>query len=133
MEKKCGTCGQYKPIEDFYKSGRLKSGKQRHSCECKECRKAREMARYYDIAAVVAEYKKPCVRCGLDKPYLIEFHHRDPSEKEFVVAHWRKKSKQAFIAEVKKCDPLCKNCHAEYHHLHEKYGVTYSEYLHKAD
>lgn len=132
MTKKCSTCGNVLPIEDFYKCGNHKNGGQRYACECKECRKERERDRYYDIAADVAEYRTACIRCGVDKPYLIEFHHRDPEEKEFTIAHWRKKSKRALIDELKKCDPLCRNCHAEFHYLHEKTGMTYDEYLCKS-
>lgn len=129
MEKQCSTCGELMPIEDFYKCGNLKSGAQRYSCECKDCRRKRENARYYDLAADVAAFRGPCARCGLDKPYLIEFHHRDPGEKEFVIAHWRKRSRRALMDELQKCDPLCRNCHAEFHYLHDRNGITYSEYI----
>lgn len=131
MKKKCSTCGLEFPLENFYKSGRTASGKIRYSCECKECRKNRENKRYYEIKDEVMDFKRPCIHCGIDKPYLIEFHHRDPNEKDFVVAHWRKKSKEAYLNEISKCDPLCKNCHEEFHYLNRTQGITYKEYLEK--
>lgn len=35
----CGTCGQLKPIEEFYKDGKDRNGKQRYRRDCKECYK----------------------------------------------------------------------------------------------
>lgn len=130
-EKVCSTCGEKFPLDNFYKSGKTKKGNTRYSCECKECRKKRENKRYYEIKDDVSSYRKPCIHCGIDKPYLIEFHHRNPSEKEFVIGIWRKKSKEDFLREIKKCDPLCRNCHEEYHYLNRTMGITYSEYLEK--
>ena len=127
--KRCSTCGQVFPVDFFYKSGKTKSGKIKYSCECKDCRKQREMERYYDKKDDIDSFRKPCVHCGIDKPYLIEFHHRDPEEKEFVIAHWRKKSKESLIAELEKCDPLCRNCHEEFHYLHRTTGISYADYI----
>ena len=127
--KKCSTCGREFELSNFYKCGRTTLGKVRYSCECKTCRKERENKRYYEIKDDVMAYKKPCVHCGIDKHYLIEFHHRNPSEKEFVVAHWRKKSREQYLNEISKCDCLCKNCHEEYHYLNRMLGITYEQYL----
>ena len=129
MFKTCNSCHKTLPITEFYKSGTNRSGDIKYSHECKTCRKAREMQRYYEKKDVVDELKTPCVHCGLDKHYLIEFHHRDPNEKEFVIAHWRKKSEEALVAEIKKCDCLCKNCHEEFHYLHRTTGISYDEYI----
>lgn len=132
MDKKvCSTCGKEFGLENFYKCGKTKGGKTRYACECKDCRKSREIKRYYELKDDVSVFRKPCVHCGLDKPYLIEFHHRNPNEKEFVIAHWRKKSRSEFLNELKKCDPLCRNCHEEFHHLKRELGITYDEYLKK--
>ena len=131
MKKRCSSCGMEFTLENFYRSGYTASGKIRYSCECKDCRKSREKKRYIEIKDDVYKYKKPCVHCGIDKPYLIEFHHQDPNEKEFVVAHWRKKQRSDYLDEISKCDPLCRNCHAEYHYLNQTQGITYIEYLEK--
>lgn len=129
MKKVCSTCGQEFPIDNFYRCGHTKSGKIRYANECIECRRKRELDRYQELKKDVLKFRTPCVHCGIDKPYLIEFHHRNPEEKEFVIAHWRKKSKEAFLSELKKCDALCKNCHEEFHYLNGELGITYKEYL----
>lgn len=129
MKKICSTCGLEFDLSNFYRCGKTSKGNIRYSCECRDCRKQREIKRYYELKEDVLVYKKPCVHCGIDKPYLIEFHHRDPKEKEFVVAHWRKKSREAYLAELSKCDPLCRNCHEEYHYLNRVKGISYEEYI----
>jgi hypothetical protein len=58
-----------------------------------------------------------CIRCGYNKYYgALDFHHRDPSEKE---ANWNKIrlwSWDKVLQELDKCDLVCRNCHAEIHH-----------------
>lgn len=66
------------------------------------------------------EYKESlsCKHCGENNSVCLDFHHRDPSEKEASIAHmvtangwcWERMMK-----EMKKCDVLCKNCHAKEH------------------
>lgn len=65
------------------------------------------------------EYKGgKCQRCGYDKyPDVLEFHHRDPKQKE---ASWNKIrlwSWKKIEEELDKCDMLCANCHREVHLL----------------
>lgn len=57
-----------------------------------------------------------CQRCGYDR-YMraLEFHHRDPSEKDFSISKQLNRSLQELREEIKKCDLLCSNCHAEVH------------------
>ena len=64
----------------------------------------------------VAEVKDvPCMDCGVKYPsYVMDFDHRDPSEKVEEVGKaisrgsWRKLKE-----EVAKCDVVCANCHRE--------------------
>ena len=35
----CGTCGELKPVEDFYKDGKDNNGKVRYRRDCKDCYK----------------------------------------------------------------------------------------------
>lgn len=57
-----------------------------------------------------------CQRCGYSKcAAALEFHHRDPTEKEFGIGAPLGKSYAALAEEMKKCDLLCANCHREIH------------------
>jgi hypothetical protein len=52
-----------------------------------------------------------CIKCGYsDNISVLEFHHKDPKKKDFVlgagVKSWSKMKK-----EVDKCDLYCSNCH----------------------
>ena len=62
-----------------------------------------------------------CARCGYAKyKEVLEFHHRDPTQKKFSIAmkgHCR--SWERVKAEIEKCDLLCANCHRE-NHVEEK-------------
>lgn len=62
----------------------------------------------------LAELKRDraCRECGIDDPRVLDFHHRDPDEKEFNIGRdaW-KVSWERLVAETEKCDVLCANCH----------------------
>ena len=58
-----------------------------------------------------------CERCGYDRCIdALEFHHRDPVQKDFSISSkgytrsWRK-----VLEELDKCVMLCANCHRELH------------------
>ena len=63
------------------------------------------------------EYKGgKCQRCGYDKyPDVLEFHHRDPNEKEANWSKIRLWKWDRVLTELDKCDILCANCHREVH------------------
>ena len=130
METKiCTVCQKTLPISEFYQKGKTSSGKIRIAAECKECFKERERVRYEEQYEAFNQYKTYCKKCGEKRKYLLDFHHRDPSEKEFTVAHWRKKSKDLLAIELEQCDNLCKNCHTEFHYFERTVGITYPEYI----
>ena len=68
------------------------------------------------------EYKgKKCEICGYDKcEGALQFHHKDPSLKEFTLSHINLNntnfSLQKILQEIDKCELLCANCHAEKHY-----------------
>lgn len=58
-----------------------------------------------------------CIRCGEDHPAVLDFHHRNPKEKEFSIS-WAiltERAKWRVIKEIEKCDVLCANCHRKHH------------------
>lgn len=57
-----------------------------------------------------------CERCGYDKCInALEFHHLDPSEKEFSISKYSVLSIEKLKKEVDKCVLVCANCHREIH------------------
>lgn len=62
-----------------------------------------------------------CSRCGENHPATLDFHHSDPSEKEFDIhsAVSRGWGKQRILDEIERCEVLCANCHRK-HHWEEK-------------
>lgn len=56
-----------------------------------------------------------CIYCGESHPACLDFHHRDAAEKEFVIASAKTKNREILLAEIKKCDVVCANCHRKLH------------------
>ena len=72
----------------------------------------------------LVEYKGGCCcRCGYSKSIgALEFHHLDPSEKDFTIGgkSW---SFERLKSEVDKCVLVCSNCHIEIHEEIRNSGV----------
>ena len=57
-----------------------------------------------------------CSICGYDKCMdALEFHHEDPSIKEFRLGSGNTMSWKAYKSEALKCILVCSNCHKEIH------------------
>ena len=55
----------------------------------------------------------PCSDCGGKFPsYCMDFDHRNPKEKKYVIA-WMppRHGKKRILEEIAKCDIVCSNCH----------------------
>ena len=63
---------------------------------------------------------KPCADCGIQyPPYVMEFHHLDPTLKMFGLGQGRfREGRERILAEIAKCVLLCANCHR-----HREYGL----------
>lgn len=56
-----------------------------------------------------------CIKCGYDRCIkALEFHHLDPSQKDFTISNDHFRLQEA-INESKKCILICSNCHKELH------------------
>lgn len=86
--------------------------------------RARRIARN---RAWIEEYRtdKCCSRCGESHVATLDFHHLDPSQKDFSVAKavLAQYSLATIQKEVKKCIILCANCHRKLHY-DERVGPT---------
>lgn len=126
MIKVCKICGkEFEPIK--YGGKRI---------YCYECSPRGSIAS--QITSIRHSLKKvgierlggKCKHCGEDKIYLLDFHHRNPSEKEGELSDFSKGyNVEQFFLEIDKCDLLCANCHREFHYLNSKYNITYEDYL----
>ena len=70
------------------------------------------------MKAMAVEYKGgKCEKCGYDKCIgALEFHHLDPSQKDFGIGGKRQTAAWGTIKqEVDKCILVCANCHREIH------------------
>ncbi len=108
----CVKCDISQNTDDFYKSrngGVLRSW-------CKVCVKNDGRRRKNEAKQQHVAYKGgACIQCGYAKCLgALEFHHRDPKEKEIKIGDmfsFTEKIKE----ELDKCDLLCGNCHREEH------------------
>jgi transposase-like protein len=83
---------------------------------CRTCAVEQVSARRRRVKQVlVAEAGGRCAVCGYDRCVrALEFHHLDPTEKRFPLAHRGLSQGIAKLrAEAAKCVLLCSNCHAE--------------------
>lgn len=115
--RSCPKCQQVKADSDFYQRSD-RSGKAQSYC--KDCNKENVLYRQRKFKKMCAEYKgSKCCICGYDKCIgALEFHHLDPSKKDFTIAKQRRTSEERFDLvkiELDKCILVCSNCHCEIH------------------
>lgn len=113
--KTCTACKEQKAEADFYSKGK----ENRMSSWCKSCFNKYCTARWTQIKMdTVAEHGGKCHDClGTYHPAVFEFHHLDPSQKDYEWSKLRLFSKPRRDAELAKCVMLCANCHRLRHAL----------------
>ncbi len=71
-----------------------------------------------------------CKKCGENRIYVLDFHHKNPNEKEGELSDFSKGyNLEKFFNELSKCDLLCANCHREFHYLNKNFNVTYESFI----
>ena len=118
----CSECGQieivvfktaniclnkYRVNRQIYNDKRRKTSKRRNS--------KNDDVSYANKRLYIKEQKnKPCMDCGISYPYYVmDFDHRNPSEKSGNLARMGASPIEEIIAEIEKCDLVCANCHRE--------------------
>jgi hypothetical protein len=111
--KTCSRCSISKPIEDYYTQSDRKNG----ASHCKECHNAYCVSRWIKIKHEAIRYKGgSCLTCGYSEHYAaLQFHHREPENKDVVWNKLRLRSWDKIVKELDKCDLLCANCHSIVH------------------
>lgn len=93
---KCRICSR------IYGDGRRK--------RCNSCNT--KIRRYRVKQAGIKLLGGKCNRCDWEgHPAAFEFHHKDPSQKEFSIGSMANKSWSVVKKELLKCELLCSNCH----------------------
>lgn len=113
--KICTQCYRELPLSHFYSNGNRKQ-----SC-CIDCHKSNIKKAYNLKVKTINEYKssKGCRKCGEKRYFVLDFHHRDPNEKDFVISDKVRCKLDTMMDEIQKCDILCACCHREWHYLLE--------------
>lgn len=131
METKiCSKCKIEKPINEYHKNGFDRLGNQKYRGYCKECANKLESARYWEKRVFVDAQRDQCAKCGDNRSYVLDFHHKNSEDKDFTIGKMHKGSLITIQSEIDKCVCLCANCHREFHYL-EKQGITLEDYLKK--
>jgi hypothetical protein len=108
----CKYCGEVKKENMMNKGGGRKA-----RTVCKKCHCINSKKRIKTNRQEVIKYKGgKCQICGYNK-YIgaLEFHHRDPKNKDPNWTYMRHWHLDKIKKEVDKCDCLCSNCHREIH------------------
>ena len=120
--KICSKCKEEKELDCFFKNSQSKDN---HSSYCKECQKIDKKNHYqknkekykssvFNNTKWFLDLKMDlkCEKCGFNHPAALDFHHLDPSKKEFKISgKLNVKNKEKVLNEIKKCIVLCSNCH----------------------
>ena len=115
--KRCPKCKETKDFSEFYKADMHGRKKKHLSPYCKPCmglaavetrRKLKEQA-----IAYLGGICKGCNYSGCQAAF--DFHHKDPSKKDFMIVEYRGTNLDKIKPELDKCILLCARCHRELH------------------
>ena len=125
--KRCYTCQQEKPLDDFPVRRKRGGG---HHARCRSCMTAaikkwkaenpghereRQMRRRLSRRTILLEHlvAHPCVDCGIRDLVVLEFDHiAERGPKSFAIAEFAGNyGTQTVIDEISKCEIRCANCH----------------------
>ena len=147
METKvCSKCKKELPLENF--RWKNQSQGKKHS-QCKQCQSQSDKKHYQEskerreavreradiqkdtnLEYVNLKKQQGCMKCGENRIWVLDFHHKNPQDKFSEIAHMIKSSSIKKLAEeIEKCVLLCANCHRDFHYLEKEKGITLEEYM----
>ena len=100
-------------MTEHYK--RIDGGNRNNSFRCAKCNVENVSNSRRNIKKrLIDEFGGKCQRCGYDRCYkALQFHHKDREVKTFTIGSGNYRSWKSALAEAKKCELLCANCHFE--------------------
>lgn len=87
--------------------------------KCRHCYRKTKQILWEKSYLWMNEYKSGhgCCKCGVTNPIVLDFHHKDGTNKEFGIASLRREvGSRRLQEEIVKCEVLCANCHRIEHH-----------------
>ena len=128
--KICSKCGKELPVTEFYWRNKAKNIRR---SDCKNCHKEYVKNKYKERHDEIQKIKNSlcCAKCGDTRFYVLDFHHIDIENKENGIAQMLRNntSWDKIEEEMKKCVPLCANCHREFHYLEKETQIDFNSYL----
>lgn len=115
--KKCNECGKVFRKEHFHIE-------HQHGT-CKVCFNNKERSKREHVTQQCIDYLNPegkcCTKCGYNKYNgALDFHHKNPNEKDFMISEIRHKYiNKKHKKELDKCELLCGNCHRLEHYYND--------------
>lgn len=140
--KKCNMCQEILPKTKEFFATRTDRKTLTYQSNCRNCQKEYRKKHYEKNKAKYIQkssnYVKKtvewfnnlkdgleCEICGENRYWVLEFHHKDPSNKESEVASLvRKSNRDKILKEIKKCLVLCSNCHKDLHYRQKKADIA---------
>lgn len=127
--KTCTRCHEDKPLDEF---GWRQKSKNIRQYQCILCMRISSAENYQRNKGNIKkrvktnkgqhrqQYKEwketlSCEICGESETCCLDFHHRDPSEKDGTVSKFVSSSFERVLEEAEKCAVLCANCHRKVH------------------
>lgn len=140
MDKTCTKCKIPKELSEFS----YDKVRDRYLSLCRKCvalntekyrqnnqDKWRQQSKNHSVRRknAVDEWKSQgCIKCNDKRIYVIDAHHLDPSIKDFSIGT-SINGINVTLNELKKCVPICSNCHREFHFFERLQNITFKEYL----
>jgi hypothetical protein len=143
VTQKCSICKNEHPATLEYFG---KHGTRGLDTYCKSCRHERTRQYYYNnkekMQSQSVTWKKvqrdrinefknscSCLKCGENRNWLLDFHHTDPTKKDFQISQGERFGWEKVKNEIDKCVVLCSNCHRDFHYQEKQTNITIQEYL----
>ena len=121
--KQCKYCGKSYPETD-YGVAKTTAYKIYRRLKCRFCYRKTKNALKALRRTWIDEYKakKACMKCGIRDYRVLEFHHRDETEKQFGISdfYYHQFSMEKVKEEMAKCEVVCANCHRLIHYERRK-------------
>lgn len=123
--KRCNKCGASKELKAFHKNKQCKHGRTGTCRVCiddyranwyQENKKKKQQQLNQRLRQrkrdVVEHFGNRCNDCGQSfPPFVYEFHHLDPTQKDVNPSAAMRRSEKNMWKELDKCIMVCSNCH----------------------